>query len=472
MDLTEEEKSGVESVALKAKLLNDFYFFARYVFFRMTGNKWVRNWHHETICNALQRVYNGDCRRLIINIPPRYSKTMLVVEYFSAWCFAKAGDCNFLSTSFSAELAAKSSVNARNILIQEWFTELFDISIDKTFASQSYWKTTSGGEFYAVGAGGTITGFGAGKKRDTFGGCVLVDDPQKPNDIYSDKLRESVIEWFKSTLFTRLNNPKKTPIIVIMQRLHEEDLSGWLLNGGTGEEWEHICLPIVNEQGEPLWPFMHDLPEIEVLKKFPQTFAGQYLQKPAPIEGDIFKMQWWRFYEEHETPNFVRIIHSWDTAFKTNNYNDPSSCTVWGVTSNNQFYLLDRINERLEYPDLKAKIKALHHKYWADAILVEDKASGQSLIQDLKREGGLPIVAIKVDSDKATRAFAVTGHIESGNVFLPSKAPWLTEYMSQLGHFPNGKHDDDVDSTTQALNYLNRRPALTASSLVGTYRGL
>ena len=465
--------------ATKAKLLNDFYFFCRYAFKKQTGQKWKRNWHHKTICDKLQAVYNGDITRLIINIPPRYSKTEIAVIMFIAWCLAKESDCEFIHASYSARLAASNSYKARNIVASDWYQQFFpNTKIAYGSNAKDDWRTTSGGVMYSTGAEGTITGYGAGKmSRDTFGGAIIIDDPHKAGEATSDTVRQSVLDWYDVTMKSRTNNPTTTPIIVIMQRLHESDLAGWLLGGGTGEAWDHLCIPAVNDNDEALWPEKHSREQLRALEKAnAYVYAGQYGQRPAPLGGGIFKDEWWKYYNPAALPvKFKRIVQSWDTAFKDKQTNDPSSCTTWGETMDGDYLLLDRFNKRMQFPELRRMAVSLFLKWNPNSVLVEDKASGQSLIQDLKLpieyEGKtyrLPIVPVKVDTDKASRAFAVTGLVESGMVKLPQHAAWLEEYTGQMGSFPNATHDDDVDSTTQALNYLHHTKS--SKGLIEYYR--
>lgn len=441
------------AIATRAKLLGDLYYFSRYAFNQSTGQKWMRNWHHRTICSKLEQVFSGDIKRLIINIPPRYSKTELAVVNFIPWCLAQHPDCEFIHASYSARLAANNSWKARNIVSTEWYRRYFpDVNLAADFNARDDWRTTAGGIVYSTGAGGTITGFGAGKVREGFGGAIIIDDPHKADEAQSDVIRHSVIDWYQNTVMSRVNSPD-TPIIVIMQRLHEEDLSGWLLKGGTGEEWDHLCIPALDEQGTALWPAKHTVEQLRQIERTSSyVFAGQYMQLPSPLGGGIFKDSWWRYYRREAMPKPRRIVHSWDTAFKSKEENDPSSGTIWAECEDG-YYLLDRINERMEFPELKRKLQMAYDKWGGNTILVEDKASGQSLIQDLKQTR-LPIVPVKVDKDKVSRAFAVTGLVEGGRVFLPEGEPWVLDYVRQLGTFPNAAHDDDVDSTSQALNYF------------------
>ena len=231
------------AMALRFKARTDFYFFTRYMFKERRGYNWLKASHHQTICDALTRVFDGECKRLIVNIPPRYSKTEIAVINFMAWALGKAPDAEFIHTSYSGRLAANNARQARELVQSDQYRHIFpETQLRKDSSARDEWRTTAGGCVYAVGAGGTITGYGAGKHRPGFGGCILIDDPHKADEARSDVMRNNVLEWFQNTLESRKNSPD-TPIILIMQRLHEEDLAGWLLAGGNGEVWEHICLP-------------------------------------------------------------------------------------------------------------------------------------------------------------------------------------------------------------------------------------
>lgn len=405
-------------------------------------------------------MFDGRCRRLIINIPPRYSKTEIAVVNFMAWALGKAPDAEFIHTSYSAQLAINNSWRCRELVRSEWYRALFpEVEVATGASARDDWRTTRGGVVYATGAGGSLTGYGAGRKREEpgFGGAIIIDDPHKANEATSDSVRGHVIDWFRNTLESRVNSPE-TPIIVIMQRLHEQDLAGWLLGGGNGEAWEHLSIPAISKDGRALWPAMHDVDALRRMEQSkPYEFAGQYLQRPAPIGGGIFRTGWWRYYDPAALPQVRRIVQSWDTAFKTNAQNDYSVCTSWAECVDGNVYALDRWKAKVEYPELKRMAISLAARHRPHAILVEDKASGQSLIQELRRDShGLSIVPIKVDTDKIARAFAVTPLIESGRVLLPEGADWVADYVMTMGTFPNGAHDDDVDSTTQALGYLAR----------------
>lgn len=298
--------------------------------------------------------------------------------------------------------------------------------------------------------------------------CIVIDDPHKANEAGSDTMRNSVIEWYQNTLASRCNNPD-TPIILIMQRLHETDLAGWLLGGGSGEAWTQVCLPAIDEDTDtPLWEWKFSLDALRQMEKAsPYVFAGQYMQRPAPLGGGIFKTSWWRWYGAAATPAFRRVVQSWDTAFKTKEANDYSVCTTWGETDTG-WYLIDIWKDKVEFPDLKRMVVELALRFAPHAVLVEDKASGQSLIQELRNQTRLPVIAIAPTKDKVARANLVTPLIEAGRVHLPEGVPEAALLAHSCAQFPNGAHDDDVDSVTQALAWLSLPTSMVLMGMAGT----
>lgn len=455
---SEAELTAAVDAAVRDLARHDFYYFVRYMFKKRRKFKWVGNWHHKAICDALMKVYNGETKRLIINIPPRYSKTEIAVINFIAWTLGHHPDSEFIHISYSARLAANNSYQAKNLVATPEYGELFPgVVLASDSKARDEWRTTESGVVYATGSDGSITGYGAGKLRPKFGGAIIIDDPHKAVEAESDVMRQKVVENFATTIASRVNNPDTTPIIVIMQRLHESDLSGHLLSGANGEKWEHLCLPAISDDGEPLWASKHDLATLEQMQKSnPYVFAGQYQQRPAPLGGGIFRTDWWQWYKPNSERRYRRIICSWDTAFKAKEMNDFSCCTVWGE-SDNAYYLLDIWKQRVEAPDLKRMVVSIAAKWRPNAILIEDKGSGIQLIQDLKRETRLAVIAIDPGrKDKVERAQHITPYIEAGRVYLPEGHPEVAAFVLSHSQFPNGAHDDDVDSLTQALTYLAR----------------
>ena len=440
---------------LAARLHN----FSRYMFRSKRNVDMLDNWHQARICKALERVYTGRIKRLIINVPPRSGKTEIAVKAFIAWSMGLAPDSEFIHASYSKRLATANAYDIRAMMQHEAYRLVFPwLKLQEDSKAKDEFRTTAGGIVYATGAEGTITGYGASKMRDSFGGAIIIDDPHKAGEATSPVMRQSVIDWYQSTIQSRLNKPDG-PIIIIMQRLHEEDLSGWLLNGGSGEAWEHLVIPARDESGQSFWPEQFPPEMLDRLElTSPYVFAGQYMQRPAPLGGGIFKDDWWRFFDAMP-PIKHRAIYA-DTAQKTKEQNDYSVLQCWGVTQENQLVMLDMVRGKWEAPELETMARAFWQKHHSQAyhgplraFKVEDKVSGTGLIQKLKREG-IPIVPIQRNIDKVTRAFDAAPYIQSGNVYLMRSTPHLADFLSEAAVFPNGSHDDMIDATMSAISDL------------------
>lgn len=405
------------------------------------------------------RAFAGLAPRLIINLPPRYSKTLLAVECFTSWAFGHNPASEFLHSSYSAVLAAKNSYSIRAMIQHDAYQQVFPYTtLQDDSKARHWWKTGQGGTFYASGAEGTITGFGAGSTNPVeFHGAYILDDVHKALEAKRSAVsRQTVIDWFQGTVETRLNS-QETPIILIMQRLHEDDLSGWLLGGGNGEKWEHVYLPAIQQDGTALWPYKHNIDELHRMQASkPYDFAGQYMQRPVPIGGGMVKESWFTNRFTLLPPRVIRMVQSWDTGQKSKKErNDPSVCTTWAECADG-YYLLDVYRAWLEYPALERAVQDRAAKWKPHIILIEDKSSGQSLIQRARTGvlGRLPVIAIQPQGDKIDRLESCTGLMESGLVRLPESAEWVAEYLAELTTFPMAAHDDQVDSTSQALNWM------------------
>ena len=449
--MTKIELDDLATARLMAR--SSLHFYTRYMFMRRKNYRWKDNFHHRIICDALEDVFYGRTKRLIINLPPRYSKTEIAVLNFISWSLGRAPDSEFIHVSYSSTLAENNSANTQQIMCHEGYREVFpDVRLAN--AARAHWKTTAGGVMYAAGSGGSVTGFGAGRMREGFGGAIILDDALKAGEAGSDTVRNGVIEWYQNTLASRTNNPN-TPIIVIMQRLHEQDLAGWLLGGGNGEVWEHLCIPAVNEHDEALWPWKHDRETLRQMElSSPYVFAGQYMQSPAPLGGGILKSNWFHRFDPSHPPTFKRTVQAYDTAFSTKSTADSSVCLTFGETDS-AWYLLDIWCERVEFFELKQAFARNAAKWRPNAILIEEKASGQSLLQEVRRETRLPVIGIRPTQDKIARVNLITPLIESGRVFVPDGHPMTNLFLHECGQFPNGKHDDQVDALSMALTWLN-----------------
>ena len=457
--------NGEEIVECQTSLLQ----FTKTMFRGTKNEEFIENWHHVSICAALEKVFVGKTRRLIINIPPRYSKTEICIN-FIAWSMGIFPDSEFIMTSYSKRLAAKNSMGVRSLLESDVYGQIFPhAKVRADSRAKDEWRTTEGGTVYSAGSGGSLTGFGGGKGRADFGGAIIVDDPHKSAEAVSGQLRQRVLDWFDNTVKSRVNSPH-TPIILVMQRLHELDLSGYLLNQNKGDlraaEWEHLCIPVLDDSGCPLWEHMHPLEAIKSLEEAnPYVFSGQYMQRPSPLGGGLFKDEWWQYYDELPPLEYLEIFA--DTAQKTKERNDFSVFMCAGVYEG-KLYIVDICRGKWEAPELRRRARQFWVKHLGSGkqvtgrlrcMNVEDKSSGTGLIQDLSHDKSLPIPVfpIKRNIDKYTRAMNGQPYIECGKVFLPRESPWLHDFLVECSKFTSGMthaHDDQVDTLLDAIDVL------------------
>ena len=442
--------------------------FTRTMFRARRGVDMLEAPFHAQICNALERVLIGKTKRLIINIPPRSGKTEIAVKNFMAWAMGIYPDSEFIHASYAKELATANAWETRAIMQHETYAQIFGPPQFRTDSNaKDHFRTEQGGVVYATGSEGTITGFGAGKMREGFGGAIIIDDAHKAGEANSEARREGVLNWFQVTMESRKNRVD-TPIIVIMQRLHERDLSGWLLEGGNGEQWEHVCIPALDGDDQSFWPEQFPVDDLQRKRAAnAYVFAGQYMQRPAPIGGGIFKDEWWQFRDV--APQIThRCIYA-DTAMKAKEQNDYSVFQCWGKTDTGQAILLDMVRGKFEAPELLERARAFWAKHSAQgqgtlrAFKIEDKASGTGLIQQLQREGK-PVIGIprQAGQDKVTRAYDAAPYIQSGNVLLMRDCPHLSDLLAEASGFPNAAHDDTLDPMMDAIMDL-LQPAKDAS---------
>ena len=451
MEFSDKERRAYRSISRA-----DLYWFARWMFVQRKGYTWQQARHHALICDALMRVFRGECKRLIINVPPRYSKTELAVVNFIAWCFGQVPDCEFIHASYSGALAVNNSAAVRGVMQHEEYVAIFP-GVQFASDAQHHWKTTAGGVMYATGTGGTITGFGAGKHRPGFGGAIIIDDPHKADEARSDVIRQGVIEWFQNTLESRKNSPD-TPIIVIMQRLHEKDLSGWLLGGGNGEEWEHLCLSAWNEDGTPLWPEKHDAAALRRMETAaPYVFAGQYRQAPSPPGGNIFKPD--RLEVVDAIPAGTRFVRGWDFAATIEVPGKDPDWTVGGklgVTPAGRWIIADIGRLRGGPEDVESALLNTARRDGSSIrvrIPQDPGQAGKSQAANFsKLLAGFPVTAKPVSGDKVTRAEPFAAQVNVGNVMM-LRADWNDALISEMRLFPNGSHDDQVDALSQYVQW-------------------
>jgi len=455
-NLTNEEK------VLKVKCDNSLLFFTRYIYKENHRRNFIIAPHLVKITKALEDVVNGKTKRLVINIPPRYGKTELAVKCFIAWALSKNPSSKFIHLSYSDDLALDNSSQTKEYIESESFQKFYPMELKKDAQGKKKWFNKDGGGVYATASGGAITGFGAGvAESKIFSGAIIIDDPLKPDDASSEVKRNSVNERYNSTIRSRVND-RDTPIIVIMQRLHEDDLSGFLLGGGSGEEWTHLCLPALDENNNPLWEDKHSFDELEQIRQANRyNFSGQYMQQPSPEEGGEWRKEWFSIVDKSEVPlqalKWELII---DGAYTKNTANDPSGFQI-GAKWNNNYVILSSIDKYLEMPEL---LKFIPNFISASGVnvsmtLVEPKASGKSIKQMIYNETKLNIAEIKsnfVNQSKIENARACSPYIESGRVLLV-KGAWNESFLHQVGMFPNAKHDEHIDLTCYGIerNLMN-----------------
>ncbi len=446
------------------KARDDFYFFSRHMFKVRRGFQWVPALHHMLITQALAKVLSGETKRLIINVPPRYSKTELAVVNLMAYALGKFPDSEFIHTSYSGRLAANNSWQTRELVQHPEYREIFpDVRLRADSAARNEWRTTAGGCVYAVGAGGTITGYGAGKMRPEFGGAIVIDDPHKADEARSDLIREGVIEWFQNTLESRKNGPD-TPIILTMQRLHDRDLAGWLLDGGNGEHWESLVLPAIQDDGTALWPFKHDIDELRRMEQAaPMTFAGQYMQAPSPAEGNIFKPDKIQIVDAMPADPAIRWVRGWDLAATRE---EPGKNPDWTVGFLLGFYpdgrlnIADVVRMRGSPDEVEAAIinTANADGRHVKISLPQDpgqagKFQAQYLVRKLQ---GYSVHTSPESGDKVTRAEPFASQINIDNASMVA-APWNNNLKAEMRVFPNGTHDDIVDAGSRAFSVVGAR---------------
>ncbi len=447
-----------------ALLRADFAAFAQRAFHTLyPRTRFLTNWHLAVIAARLMAVRDGEIRRLAINLPPRHLKSLLASIAFPAWMLGHEPSAEILCVSYAQELADKWSRDCRRIVASPWYRWLFPTRLATAPQALAEFETTSRGRRIATSIGGVLTGRGAD--------LIVIDDPLKPEEALSDRHRQGANEWYDSTLYNRLNDKATGAVVLVMHRLHEDDLTGHVL---AHENWEVVRFPSIAEgdethlietvagprvfarrAGEALHPAREPVAMLDDIRRKigEYNFAGQYQQAPAPLGGGMVKPAWFRRYLPDELPAaFERVVQSWDTANKASELSDFSVCTSWGIKGKN-LYLLDVLRRRMEYPELKRAVIGAYARLRPDVVLIEDKASGTQLIQELLADGIHAVTRYRPQTDKVMRMHAQTATIENGFVHLPQAAPWLAEYLHELAVFPKGRHDDQVNSTAQFLDW-------------------
>lgn len=461
---------------LRAALRQDLGTFISKVFSTVSpGDHYLDNWHIDAVAHALIQVYQGKHRRLIITQPPRSLKSICTSVAFVAWAIGHDPSKRFACISYSHELAASFARQFRTVVTTDWYRAAFP-SVRLSKDTETECVTTKGGGRFAVPVGGSFTGRGAD--------VIIIDDPMKADDAQSEKARRAVNDWYATTLMSRLDDKQTGAIILVMQRLHEDDLAGRLLRE---DGWHQLNLPAIAEndeeiptgpsvvhrrsKGEVLHPAREPLALLEEIRREmgSLTFSAQYLQRPVPLEGNLIKRVWIKWYDSAPTHDTgMQVVQSWDVASTTGDARDWSVCTTW-LTVKRNYYLLDVWRGRLEFPQLRHKLISLAREHAPNRILIEQAGPGLHLIQELRANPapGVPLpIGIKPAGDKLVRMEAQCARFEAGQVYLPREAPWLSEFLHEILAFPNARHDDQIDSVSQ---FLKRAEASkTTFAMVGT----
>jgi predicted phage terminase large subunit-like protein len=437
------------------------------------GRDFHDNWHIDAISEHLQAVVEGKIRRLIINIPPRHMKSISVAVALPAWTWTIQPQKRFLFASYASSLSIRDSVKCRRLIDSPWYQQHFGQTFQLTGDQnqKQRFENSQTGYRIATSVDGALTGEG--------GDIIVIDDPHNVREAESSAVREGVLEWWDQAMQSRLNDPKTGAFIIIMQRVHEKDLTGHILANELGQEWDHLCLPARyeighptptvsslgfndprTEEGELLWPERIDEPTLQNLERSLGSYAsaGQLQQRPMPKGGGILRAEWWVPWDKPDLPEIEYVIQSWDTAFSTKEKTSYSARTTWGVFKSRgqtNAIVLDMWYDRVTYPELRRIAQEAYNSYEPDAVLIEKKASGQSLIQDL-RVAGVPVIEYLPDRDKEARAHASSALLEDGRIYFPSDKKWAKNLIDICAAFPATENDDIVDTCTQAWLRLRK----------------
>lgn len=488
------------------------YLFLRDAWKYIDAAPWRDSWAVQAMAEHLEAVCDGDIKRLIINVPPRHGKSSLVSVAFPAWVWAQSESgptsgpgVQFLSSSYANQLALRDSVKSRRLIESPWYqahwADRFKLNSDQN--TKSRYSNDKGGERLITSVGAAVTGEG--------GNIIIADDPNSAAEAFSEATIQATIDWWTNAMSTRLNDQKTGAYVIIQQRLAENDLTGHLLENET-DDWVHLCLPMRYEPersfvtsigwkdpretpGELLSPDRFGEAEVASLEKTLGKYqaAGQLQQRPEPAGGGIIKREWWQLWEEKSYPPMDYILASLDTAYTSKTENDPSAMTVWGVFTTDdraiagrtigpdgkpiyfdrvydehapKLMLMSAWSEHLEFHDLIKKVEQTCRLMKVDKLLVENKAAGISLAQEMRRLFGSANFGVQLSDpksmDKLARLFSVQHLFEEGIIYAPDKA-WAEMTITQVGQFPRGKHDDLVDTVSMSIRHLRDIGLLTRS---------
>lgn len=427
-------------------------------YIKMMWPGFVGGRHHAIMAKKFEAIANGTLKRLIINMPPRHTKSEFASYLLPSWFLGRFPNKKIIQCSNTADLAVGFGRKVRNLVDSEQYATVFpNVSLRQDSKAAGRWATNQNGEYFAIGVGGTVTGKGAD--------LLIIDDPHSEQEAAlasgDPTVFDRVYEWYTSGPRQRLQ--PGGAIVIVMTRWAEKDLTGRVMKDAamrdSSDEWEVIEFPAILPSGNPLWPEFWSFKELSALREElpPVKWNAQYQQAPTGEEGALVKREWWKMWPKDDPPRCEYIIQSWDTAFTKNTRSDFSACTTWGVFHLNEnpedvhIILLDAFQKRMEFPELKEKALS-HYKEWEpDTCIIEAKAAGAPLIFELRAMGIYVQDYTPVrGNDKFVRLNSVTDLFSSGKVWAP-ETRWASEVIEQMASFPNGDHDDLVDSSTQAL---------------------
>jgi predicted phage terminase large subunit-like protein len=438
----------------KQKAASDFMAYVNYVW-----PSFIHGRHHEKMARAFERVARGEVKRLIINMPPRHTKSEFASYLLPSWFLGMYPGKKIIQTSHTAELAVGFGRKVRNLVDSDAYKDIFpDVALQSDSKAAGRWATNYGGDYFAIGVGGAVTGKGAD--------LLIIDDPHSEQEAAlsetNPEIYDKTYEWYTSGPRQRLQ--PGGAIVVVMTRWSKKDLTGQVLKAAaqrSGEEWEVIDFPAIMPSGKPLWPQFWSLKELSALKEeLPNgKWMAQYMQQPTSDVSAIIKREWWRIWPDDEAPFCEFLIQSWDTAFLKTERSDYSACTTWGVfykpdslgINRANIILLNAFKSRMEFPELKQRAMQEYKEWNPDTLVVEAKAAGSPLIFEL-RAMGIPVQEFTPTkgNDKIARLNSVADIFASGMVWVPNTS-WAEELVEEVASFPSGEHDDMVDSMSQAL---------------------
>ena len=452
-----EIADGLEELAERENAEKSKQHFMNFV--RSVWPAFINGAHHNKMAKAFERVAHGQCKRLIVNMPPRHTKSEFASYLLPAWFLGKYPDKKVIQTSHTAELAVGFGRKVRNLVDSEAYKEIFSgLGLQADSKAAGRWATNQGGDYFAIGVGGAVTGKGAD--------ILIIDDPHSEQEATlaetNPEIYDKTYEWYTSGPRQRLQPGGS--IVVVMTRWAKRDLTGQIIKNSvqrSGEDWELIEFPAILPSGNPLWPEFWPVEELEVLKnELPNSkWMAQYQQNPTSEASAIVKREWWRIWEKEDPPYCDFILMSWDTAFEKNERADYSACTTWGVFYQDgpngmpqaNLVLLNAFRDRLEFPELKREAIHQYREWEPDSVIIEKKASGAPLIYEM-RAMGIPVQEFTPSrgNDKISRLNSVSDLFASGLIWIPNTR-WAEEVVEEVASFPAGEHDDYVDSTSLAL---------------------